>query len=207
MGTGGAVAVIVLLGLVVWVLLLSDPAPEPPDAHYLAALRDAGLADQFNSDANAVAHGRQVCRALDDGGPQQGLPADKLAVDAFCPRFSEGFHVLETATVSGAFVLTDSGSNEYTRSIGTDGASCVGTDGYSDVGPQTQVIVKNGKGEILSTTTLGPGKGDRSTCTFPFTFSVTEGQERYVVSVGHRGDFSYSFSQLLHQGVRIRLGH
>jgi hypothetical protein len=165
------------------------------------------LADQFNSDVNAVAHGRQVCRALDDGGPQQGLPADKFAVDAFCPRFSEGFHVLETATVSGAFVLTDSASNEYTRSIETDGSSCVGADGYSDVGPQTQVIVKNGKGEILSTTTLGPGNGDRSTCTFPFTFPVTEGQERYVVSVGHRGDFSYSFSQLLHHGVRIRLGH
>jgi hypothetical protein len=104
-------------------------------------------------------------------------------------------------------VLNDSGSDEYSRSIGSDGTSCEGTDGYSDVGSGTQVIVRNGKNEILTTTTLGQGKGDRSTCTFAFTFPVTEGQERYVVSVGHRGDFSYSFVQLRSEGVRIHLGH
>ena len=76
-------------------------------AGYLSALKDSGLAGQFNSDANALAHGRQVCKQLDDGGPQQGLAADKVAVDAFCPQFSKGFHILETATVSGTFVLTD----------------------------------------------------------------------------------------------------
>ena len=41
----------------------------------------------------------------------------------------------------------------------------------------------------------------------PFSFPVTEGQDRYVVSVGHRGDFSYTFNQLQRQGVEIRLGH
>jgi len=45
------------------------------------------------------AHGRQVCKQLDDGGPQQGLAADKIAVDSFCPQFSEGFHILETAAI------------------------------------------------------------------------------------------------------------
>jgi len=207
MGTGVGATILVLLALVTWALLRHGPIPEPPEAHYLAALKDAGLAEQFNSDANAVAHGRQVCRQLDDGEPQQGLPADQLAVDAFCPQFSKGFHVLETATVSGTFVLNDSGSDEYSRSIGSDGTSCEGTDGYSNVGSGTQVIVRNGKNEILTTTTLGQGKGDRSTCTFAFTFPVTEGQERYVVSVGHRGDFSYSFVQLRSEGVRIHLGH
>ena len=81
-----------------------------PDANYLSALRDSGLAGQFNSDANALAHGRQVCRQLDDGGPQQGLASDKIAIDFFCPQFAEGFHILETATVSGTFVLTDTKS-------------------------------------------------------------------------------------------------
>ncbi len=207
MGTGGAAAIFVLLAAVVWALLHSRPTSESPDSHYLAALKDSGLADQFNSDANAVAHGKQVCRRLDDGEPQQGLLADKLAVDAFCPKFAEGFHLLETATVSGTFVLTDTAPNGYTPSIGLDGVSCAGADGYSDVGPNTQVIVKNAKGEVLTTTTLGQGKGDTATCTFSFTFPITEGQEPYVVSVGRRGDFSYSFVQLQRQGVRIRLGH
>ena len=53
-----------------------------PDAQYLSALKDSGLADKFSSDANAVAHARQVCKQLDDGGSQQGLAADKFAVDA-----------------------------------------------------------------------------------------------------------------------------
>ena len=37
-------------------------------------------------------------------------------------------------------------------------------------------------------------------------FDVTEGQDRYVVSVSHRGDFVYTFDQLAHHGVAIRLG-
>ena len=36
----------------------------------------------------------------------------------------------------------------------SDGTSCEGTDGYSDIGRDTQVTVKNGKGEILATTSL-----------------------------------------------------
>jgi hypothetical protein len=192
---------------VVWVLLRPKPPPEPPENHYLTTLRDAGLGDQFNSDANAVAHGKSVCRGLDDGGPQQGSPADKIAVDAFCPDFAKGFHVLEDATVSGTFTLTDVNPDGYTHSIDVEGRTCVGADGYSDVGPQTQVMVRNAKGEILASTVLGTGQGDGTTCTFTFGFPVTEGYDRYVVSIGHRGDFSYTFAQLQRQGVRIHLGH
>ena len=207
LGTGAAAAVIVMLALVAWALLLPRHESASPDTGYLSALKDSGLARQFNSDANALAHGRQVCKQLDDGGPQQGLAADKVAVDAFCPQFSKGFHILETVTVSGTFVLTDTKSNADISSIASDGTSCEGTDGYSDIGRDTQVTVKNGKGEILATTSLGEGRGGDVTCTFSFSFPVTEGQDRYVVSVGHRGDFSYTFNQLQRQGVEIRLGH
>jgi hypothetical protein len=196
-----------MLALVAWALLLPRHESASPDAGYLSALKDSGLARQFNSDANALAHGRQVCKQLDDGGPQQGLAADKVAVDAFCPQFSKGFHILETVTVSGTFVLTDTKSNAGISSIASDGTSCGGTDGYSDIGRDTQVTVKNGKGEILATTSLGEGRGGDVTCTFSFSFPVTEGQDRYVVSVGRRGDFSYTFNQLQRQGVEIRLGH
>jgi hypothetical protein len=112
LGTGVGAAIIVMLALVFWALRVPDHRQsESPDAIYLSTLQDAGLAGQFNSDANAIAHGKHVCRQLDDGGPQQGLAADKIAVDAFCPRFSKGFHIFETVTVTGTFVLTEGGSN------------------------------------------------------------------------------------------------
>jgi hypothetical protein len=70
-----------------------------------------------------------------------------------------------------------------------------------------QVTVTNGKREILATTALGQGHGDSATCTFTFGFPITEGQDRYVVSVGHRGEFSYTFAQLQNNGIAIQLGH
>jgi hypothetical protein len=208
LSTGVAAAIIVMLALVFWALRVPHHRqPQPPEAMFLSALHDAGLAGQFNSDANAVAHGKQVCRQLDDGGPQQGPTEDKLAVDAFCPRFSQGFHVFETATVTGTFVLTGGGSAAEISSIASDGTSCHGVEGYADIDPNTQVIVRNGTGIVLNTTTLGEGHGDERTCTFSFSFPVTEGQDRYVVSVSHRGDFVYTFNQLANQGVHIRLGN
>ncbi len=205
LATGGFTAVIVMLLAVIWVLLSTRPAAAPsPEAGYLTALKDAGLFGQFNSDANALAHGRQVCRQLDGGAPQQGVMADKFAVEAFCPQFVDGFHILDTVTASGVFVLTDTMGVD---AISVDGPACDGAGGYSDIAPSTPVVVTNGKGDVLATTSLGPGKGDAAQCTFSFSFPVTEGQDRYVVSVGRRGAFTYTFGQLSSEGIHIRLGH
>jgi Protein of unknown function (DUF732) len=204
LATGVTTAIIVMVAGVLGALLWASHRPvPPPEIEYVQALETAGLMKQFNSDANAVAHGHDVCRQLEGGGPQQGLLADKIAVDAFCPQFNKGFRILESATISGVFVLTDSLGM---GAIVTDGASCNGTDGYADVGRSTPVTVKNGRGEILTTTSLGPGTGDRTNCTFSFTFPITEGQDRYVVSVGRRGEFSYNFEQLRSHGLQIHLG-
>ncbi|CDP87404.1 MULTISPECIES: DUF732 domain-containing protein [Mycolicibacterium] len=204
LGTTAAAAIIVMTAAVVWVLLVAGRrTPPPPDTGYLAALRDAGLRDQFNSDANAIAHGRHVCRQLEDGDAQQGLLADKIAVEAFCPHFAEGFRVLEKTTVTGTFVLSDHAGAD---GIASDGTTCQGSNGYSDVNPGTIVTVKNGRGDVLATTTLGTGKGGAASCTFTFQVPLTEGQDRYVLSVGRRGEFSYSFEQLVAKGIRMQLG-
>lgn len=202
--TGAVTAIIVMAAAMAWGLLVAHRRPPPPpETGYLAALRDTGLMNQFNSDANAIAHGHQVCRRLEDGEPQQGQPADKIAVDTFCPHFAQGFHVLDTVKVSGIFVLTDSLGAE---GIAVDGSSCTGNSGYSDIGPDTDVTVKNGKGEILTTTTLGRGTGGSAECRFTFAFPVTEGEDLYIVSVGRRGEFRYSFDQLRSRGVQVHLG-
>ena len=176
------------------------------DDRYLVALKQSGYSAEFNSDANAVAHGKQVCRTLDEGGPQQGMPADEVAVQYFCPQFVEGFHVLETATITGSFTLNDEDPNPYLPAIEVDGSSCVGAGGFADVHPGTPVTVKNGKGEILTTTYLEDGRGGRFRCTFGFSFEVTQGQDRYVVAVGKRGELSYSFADLRVAGVALTLG-
>jgi hypothetical protein len=67
-------------------------------------------------------------------------------------------------------------------------------------------MVKNGKGEILASTALGNGKKDEARCTFSFSFPLTDGQDRYVISVGRRGEFTYTFDQLRAHGVAIHLG-
>ena len=202
--TGATTVIIVLAAAIVWALLRgSTSTPPSPETTYLSGLKDAGLSNEFNSEAGAIAHARQVCRQLEEGGPEQGLPADKFAVEAFCPQFAEGFHILEKTTVKGTFVLMDSNG---LGAIATSETSCEGAYGYSDIGHDTPVTVKNGKNEILATTTLGQGRADSATCNFSFSFPVTEGQDRYVVSVGHRGEFSFTFAQLRAHGVQIRLG-
>lgn len=177
-----------------------------PDDQYLTALKESGLAGEFNSDANALAHGRQVCRQLSDGGPQQGMPADEVAVQHFCPAFAEGFHVLETTTVTGSFTLIDDSPNAYYPSIKVDGGTCTGSNGYSDINAGTVVTIKNGTGEILTTAYLEPGTGTSYRCAFAFTFNVTEGQDQYVVSVGRRGELSFTFGRLKADGVALELG-
>lgn len=201
-----ALTVLALVGGGVGAYLYLNRDRTTVDDRYLTALKQAGFSADFNSDANAVAHGKQVCRRLEGGGAQQGMPADEVAVQYFCPQFVEGFHVLETATISGSFTLNVDDPNPYAPAIEVDGASCVGASGYSDVNPGTPVTVKNGKGEILTTTYLEEGKGGRYMCTFGFTFDVTEGQDRYVVAVGRRGELSYSFDELRAGGVALVLG-
>lgn len=176
------------------------------DDKYLQALRESGLAGQFASDANAIAHAKQVCRTLEDGGEQRGMPTDKVAVDAYCPQFSEGFHVLETITIEGTFTIEDDSPSPYLSLIQTHGSDCAGVGPYSDIQAGTQVFVKNKQGDILTTSELLPGTGNRYQCTFNFSFEITEGEDHYIVSVGRRGELSYTFTELKNRGVVLGIG-
>lgn len=61
-------------------------------------------------------------------------------------------------------------------------------------------------GDILATAFLQAGQGGRFLCTFPFSFEITEGEDRYVVSVSRRGEMSYSFADLKANGLSLVLG-
>lgn len=199
------IAVLALIGGGVGLALYLNRDKQTVDDKYLADLEKSGMSSEFNSHANAVAHGKQVCRQLEDGGAQQGMPVDQVAVGYYCPQFAQGFHVLESITVKGTITINDKAPG-YLPLIEVSDSSCSGKGGYSDITPGMQVTVKNGKGEILATTTLGAGQGGRYMCSFPFSFRITEGQDRYVVTASHRGDMSYSFADLKARGVELTLG-
>lgn len=202
----GSLIAVLVIGAGIGLTLYLTRDKQTVDDKYLAAVRQAGLSGEFNSNANAVAHGRQVCRKLEDGAPQQGMPVDQVAVDYYCPQFAEGFHVLETATITGSFTLKDDSPSYAYPSIKVSGSSCTGAGGYSDIGVGTQVTVKNGKGDVLTTSELQSGEGGSMRCSFPFAFDVTDGEERYIVSVGRRGELSFSFGDLKSHGVELFLG-
>lgn len=198
------VVVLATAGTVVALYLTRER--ESTDDKYLSAIRAAGFTGEFNSDANAVAHAKQTCRKLEDGGAQQGMPVDEVAVAHYCAQFSDGFHVLETITVTGSLTIVDDSPSYTSPAIDVSGATCTGAGGYSDIRPGNQLAVKNGQGDVLTTTLLESGAGGRYRCSFSFSFEVTEGEDRYIVSMDRRGEFSYSFGDLKSSGVGLTLG-
>jgi len=173
---------------------------------YLTALRNAGLGGHFPSDAAAVAHAQSVCAQLRAGGAQQGMPVDQFAVNNYCSEFADGFHVLETRTITGHFTLMDSAPSFYFPSISNYGGGCTGTGGYSDIGSGTEVIVSNGAGRTLAETELGAGHGGSTYCVFNFRVRLTEGQDSYVVTVSHRGEIHFTWAELTTRGIDLSLG-
>jgi hypothetical protein len=187
----GVAAALGIAGVAVTVFLSHD---ERMETAFLKTLRNQGLGGQYSSDANAVAAGRAMCADLVNGGEQSGWPADKVAVHYFCPEFEQGFKVLREITVDGSLTLQD--SSVYS-SIADDGiGGCEGTGGYSDLTAGTSVVLKSGDGETLVTVPLGMGRGDSVMCTFDFSFPVKEGETDYVLSISHRGEQHYTFTQL-----------
>ena len=93
------------------------PTPLEQQQNLTKALRQQGLAGQFASDAAAVAHAQSVCRALDNGGPQQGPQEDAVAVSIYCSKYASGFTTLHPIDVEGSFTLQDSTPLDFSPDI------------------------------------------------------------------------------------------
>jgi hypothetical protein len=182
------------------------PTPEEQQAAYLAELRKRGLAGKFSSDVQAVPHAESFCESLGGGAKLEGLLEDKIAVQVYCPEFLKGFKVLRTSEISGEFILIDSDPSYYFPAIVATSGVCSGSGGYGDITSGTVVDIRNESGELLTQTSLEVGRGDEYRCTFPFTFTVTEGEDQYVIEVSHRGSLSFSFTELDTLGVVLTLG-
>jgi hypothetical protein len=186
------------------------PTPLEQQQNLTKALRQQGLAGQFASDAAAVAHAQSVCRALDNGGPQQGPQEDAVAVSIYCSKYASGFTTLHPIDVEGSFTLQDSTPLDFSPDITGQASSCQGASGYSDISAGTEVLVKNGSGTVLITTQLGVGTGSPPVnCEFTFSFTVMDGSEGgYSIAVSHRGDVHFTAEQLkIPADVALTLGN
>lgn len=185
------------------------PTPEELSLQLTTRLRDEGLGGEFANDAAAVAHARNVCASLKQGGEQEGPEVDAVAVEVYCPAYASGFKTLRPIKVKGSFTLSDTSSSIYFQSITGSNRDCEGDSGYGDIAPGTEVVVKDNAGTVLTTTQLGRGQGFPPVlCKFRFSFTVMDGAEGgYVISVADRGDLHYSAAQLKVPGsVAITLG-
>ena len=84
------------------------------------------------------------------------------------------------------------------------GRSCFPDGGYGDINSTTQVVVNGPTGDEVGRSNLGDGRIESLTeeggflvgCRYSFEVSVPEGLEYYVVSVGNRGESSYTWEEI-----------
>lgn len=120
-----------------------------------------------------------------------------VAVTAFIAnREPERFVVL------GAITLEDS----ITTYGLPDGFECAGEDGYKDIGPGAAVTVTDESGTLLAKGAIATSSGGSSGCWLDFTVSgVPRGKSFYKVEVSHRGELTYTESEV-ESGLVFSLG-
>ena len=183
------------------------PTPEQQADAYYSDLEKANLASGFASKDQAVKAAQQVCSGFEAGGKVQGLQADQIAVDHYCTDLKDEFKLLHERIFSGTFTILDTDPSIYFPSISSVGGGCEGDGGYGDVNASTAVVVKNNAGTVLARTELGVGDGGYISCKFNFSFKLTEGEDSYVLSVGHRGEIAYTWAEMQSPGaIALSLG-
>jgi hypothetical protein len=198
------VAAVVVVGAATAFLL----GPSTED-RYLAELADEGVRDEFSTEVAAVRNAERLCEDLRDGGDAVGNDADRIGVVHYCDEFADEFRVLQTVTVSGTFVLLESGGRSNVFRNQSEGDPCQGASsgGYSDISAGTTVTVSNLAGAPIDRTALGIGAVRGTNCRFTFELTVTEGEEGYVLEVGRRGDSTYTFEEFTEPGrLAFQLG-
>jgi len=96
--------------------------------------------------------------------------------------------------------------------LNLDGDSCDATGGYSDLSSGSQVVVKDGSGNVIATGSEASGTigGSKPTyyCELPITVSGVPDKAFYAIQLGHRNAMTYSKAQMVSQNwaVSIEVG-
>jgi hypothetical protein len=94
-------------------------------------------------------------------------------------------------TIIGSLTLTD------TDELWSKGDDCQGSGGYDDIRTGAQVVVKDGSGRLLGTSSLLSGTAsDSFSCDFAFFVDDVPDADFYSVEVSHRGEITNSRKEL-----------
>jgi hypothetical protein len=117
-----------------------------------------------------------------------------------------------TRAISGSLVLR----GEDGIAVGDDGDTCAGKRGFDDLRQGTEVVVRNGKSEVLARGELGPGEvtehglgesfGEGPSareCTFSFVVAEVPDAPFYAIAVGGRGELTYSRADMVEREWRV----
>lgn len=115
-------------------------------------------------------------------------------------------------TISGVLILR--GEDDIV--VADDRTTCIGTRGFDDVRHGVEVVVRDGKNEVLARSELGTGEvtvkglgesfGERPSakeCTFTFRVTNVPDASFYTIAIGTRGELTYSRSDLITRKWRI----
>jgi len=112
-------------------------------------------------------------------------------------RLSEGETVVINVAKPPEYTITGT----FTLTSGTEGTTqdCHGHGGYDDIQPYLDVIVRSGDGEILAKGSLGTGnlQSGSNDCVFPIAVAGVPKADFYSIEVGHRGELTYSFAEMV----------
>lgn len=131
-----------------------------------------------------------------------------LLVGAITVVSLRGSDSASTATrnaITGEITL---GAKNYDKYVGSgDGTPCFGYRGYSDVKSGAQVLLLDGAGVTIATSSLNPGvvSNDRSECVFTFTLPDAPKADFYRVKISHRDGPTWSAADLEGRGWRVEL--
>lgn len=188
MGTS-ATRVLVAMAVCSAVLVACGGAPDIPDVvgEDLAFTRGAMASAELEYDVQEV----EVSATDQDGVVQSAAfddEASKVVIEV---------GALPTITITGTFTLVADPELDESRA----GETCSGSGGYSDFGDGMNVTIRDGNGTIIATTSSRDTKwtsldgvgGLWCRTSFESTADIVD---FYEISIGRRGELSYSFDEL-----------
>ena len=104
----------------------------------------------------------------------------------------ESFEIAGRLTIINTSPRNPAFTAFYSSSAGKE--ICTGSGGFDDIERGAQVVVSNGNGQTIGTTTLGYGELDVG-CRFVFTVEVPR-SDFYAFTIGQRGGPTFSFEEL-----------
>jgi len=164
----------------------------------IGAVFGSGLVGAFTAMQQPALEGRVAALETRVAGLESRAPLASPAVS-------------ESYSITGSFLLRQALPGEPMRDI----APCVGINGYGDITVGLEVVVRDGSGNVLAVGELGPGEWIEEprasevaaldfNCLFPLRVDGVPRVPFYGVSVGRRGELTFTFDEMVANGWEVQ---